>query len=97
MMSLEKVVEMVEALGRDAYYDVYEDEDGVEVSVGIRDFDGFDEDWDEVIRELDDEEAVDRFEKMLEQECVSHEGDEYVIYYHFEGFDVSVRYDSSDI
>ena len=42
------------------------------------------------------QDIVDRFEEMLEQECVSYEGD-YVIYYHFEGFDVSVRYDSSDI
>ena len=96
MMSLEEVVAMVEALGCDAYYDVYEDEDGVEVSVGLCDFDGFDEDYHEVMRLFDDAEAVDHFEEMLEQECVSYEID-YVSYYHFEGFDVSVRYDSSDI
>ena len=96
MMSLEMVVEMVEALGQDAFYDVYEDEDGVEVSVSIYDFEGFDEDWSEVFRDYD-EEAVDHFEEVLEHECVSYEPDCVVCYYHFEGFDVSVRYSSSDI
>ena len=92
MMTCEMMVEVLEGLGADVCYDF---EDG-EFDVMVEDFDGFDEDWAEIIRELDNPVAVARFEKMLEKECLSREND-WVLIYHFEGFDVQLTYASSDI
>lgn len=92
MMTREMMVTAIEALGADA--SLWEDENMLDVT--FEDFEGFDDDWSEVDREYDDEEAVDAFLEMLERECVSQEGDFYVVY-HFEGFDVQVGYASFDI
>lgn len=92
MMTREMMVAAVEALGADA--SLWETKDTLDVT--LEDFEGFDDDWSEVDREYDDEEAVDAFLEMLERECVSQEGDFYVVY-HFEGFDVQVGYASFDI
>lgn len=92
-MTREMMIAAIEALGADA--SLYEYSDGM-LDVTLQDFEGFDDDWSEVDREFDDEEAVDAFLEMLEAECLSHEGDFYVIY-HFEGFDVQLGYASFDI
>lgn len=92
MMTLEMMVEMLEALGNDVTFDV----DGTNIDVTVEDFGGFDEDWSEIDREFDDEEAVDAFLETLTRECVSQEGDFYVVY-HFEGFDLELGYGSFDI
>lgn len=93
MMTREMMVAAIEALGADA--SLWERSDGL-LDVTFEDFEGFDEDWSEIDREYDDEEAVDAFLEMLDRECVSREGDFYVTY-HFEGFDVQVGYASFDI
>ena len=92
MMTREMMMEALEALGADVFYSV--DEEGFDVI--LEDFDGFDDDWSEVFRDYDDEEAVDAFLEMLEAECSSQEGDFYVVY-HFEGFDVKLGYASMDV
>ena len=92
-MTREMMVVAIEALGADA--SLWERSDGM-LDVTLEDFEGFDDDWSEVDREDDDEEAVDAFLEMLEAECLSHEGDFYVVY-HFEGFDVQLGYASFDI
>lgn len=92
MMSLEMMMAVVEGLGADAEMWL---SDGV-LHVDLQDFGGFDDDWSEVGREYDDEEAVGAFREMLEAECLSHEGDFYVVY-HFEGFDVQLGYASFEI
>ena len=91
-MTREMMVAAIEALGADASLW----EEGEVLDVTLEDFEGFDDDWSEIDREYDDEEAVDAFLEMLESECVSHEGDFYVVY-HFEGFDVRLGYASFDI
>lgn len=93
MMTREMMVAAIEALGADASLWVVDD--GL-LDVDLQDFEGFDDDGSEVDREYDDEEAVDAFLEMLEAECLSHEGDFYVVY-HFEGFDVRLGYASFDI
>lgn len=93
-MTYEMMVEMLEALGNDVYYDY--DEDDHEFDVTIDDFEGFDEDWSEVDREFDDPEAVEHFLDVLEEESLSHEGDFYETFY-FDGFSVQVGYSSFDI
>ena len=92
MMSYEMMVAEIEALGDDV--DMFEIDEVLHVT--FEDFEGFDDEWEEIFRDYDDEEAVDAFLEMLERECVSHEGDFYVTY-HFEGFDVQIGYASYDI
>lgn len=92
-MTREMMVAAIEALGADA--SMWERSDGM-IDVTLEDFEGFDEDWSEIDREYDDEEAVDAFLEMLEAECSSQEGDFYVVY-HFEDFDVQLGYASFDI
>lgn len=91
-MTYEMMLEMLEGLGNDVFFD--EVEGGFDVTVD--DFEGFDDDWSEVERDFDDPEAVESFLDMLEEESLSHEGDFYVVY-HFEGFDVELGYTSFDI
>lgn len=93
MMTREMMIAAIETLGADA--SLWERSDGM-LDVTLEDFEGFDDDWSEVDREYDDEEAVDAFLEMLNRECVSQEGDYYVTY-HFEGFDVRLGYASFDI
>lgn len=96
MMSYEQMVEVLDSLGADVSYWEEVDEGERCLDVTVQDFDGFDEDWSEVMREYDDPEAVERFLDMLESECVSQEGDFYV-WYHFDGFTVQLGFGSFDI
>ena len=91
-MSLEMVLELLASAGDDLMVDVHDDE----VSVVVEDFVGFDDDWSEVMRDLDDADLVDSIEEQLSAECVSEEGDFYH-YYHFDGFSVCWGYASFDI
>lgn len=93
MMTREMMLAAIEALGNDA--SLWDEEDYC-LDVTIEDFAGFDEDWCEVEREYDNEEAVDAFLEMLDTQCVSREGDFYVTY-HFNGFDVQIGFASFDI
>ena len=93
MMNLEMMMNKVDELKNDA--SMWLDEEENELHITIEDFEGFDEDWSEVEREVD-EEKVDAFLKMLEEECVSYEGDFYY-YYEFEGFSVKLGYASYDV
>ena len=92
-MTREMMLAAIEALGNDA--SLWDEEDYC-LDVTIEDFAGFDEDWCEVEREYDNEEAVDAFLEMLDTQCVSREGDFYVTY-HFNGFDVQIGFASFDI
>ena len=71
-------------------------EDDYCLDVTIQDFEGFDKNWREIDRDLDNPEALGAFLEMLEAECSSKEGDFYVTY-HFDGFDVEIGYASFDI
>jgi len=91
-MTYEMMIATIEALGADASY--YE-HDGI-IDVTLQDFEGFDDDWDEIMRDYDDSQAVIDFEDMLEDECLRKSGDFYVTYY-FDGFAVELGYSSFDI
>lgn len=93
-MMLEKIKEMammIEANG-DAY--VYIDEDFVDIT--FKDFEGFNDDWEEEEREYNNEEAVEEFIDFLEKECYKQEGDFYRIF-HFDGCTVQIGWESMDI
>lgn len=93
MITREMMIAAIKNLGADAT--LWEYSDGL-LEVTFEDFEGFDEDWSEIFREYDNEEAINTFLEMLDRECVSCEDDLYVTY-HFEGFDVQVGYASFDI
>ena len=90
---LEMVMEMLEGLGEDVMVDVSR---GGDVRVVVQDFEGFDDDYSEVFRELDDEDAVDEVYDRLEEMALRVEGD-YVRYFHFDGFVVVWEYASMEI
>ena len=94
MMTVEMMTAMLEALEEDALYSY--DEDDAMFYVDLNDFEGFDDDWSEVMRDYTHPELVAQFEEMLEEQCLSQEGDFYVVY-HFEGFSVHLGYTSFDI
>ena len=93
---MEIIIAMLEKMVEDVDYYVREiDGEKPELIITVDDFEGFDEDWSEIMRDYD-EEAVDGLIEWLEEHCISEDGDFYS-YYHFEEFDVELGYSSFDI
>lgn len=90
----EEMMAMVEALVavEDVYFDFY----GGQYHLTVNDFEGFDQDWDEVMREFVDEAGVNALLTWMEEHASSIEGDFYR-QFHFDGFDVEVGFTSYDI
>ena len=90
------IIAMLEKMVEDVDYYVREiDGEKPELVITVDDFEGFDEDWSEIMRDYD-KEAVDGLIEWLEEHCISEDGDFYS-YYHFEEFDVELGYSSFDI
>lgn len=89
-MKFEEMMALIEAMGCDADCVI---EDGC-IFVDIHDFEGFDDDWSEVMRKYEHPEAVRAFEKAIERGVRKDWEDEERW---FDGFCVSVHYDSYDI
>ena len=94
MMKMEQIIEKLETIKTDAYY--YVDDDDNEIRLTIDDFEGFDEDWSEVERELENHKAVEEVLEWLEENADEVEG-YYYEYYHFGEITVCVGYASFDI
>ena len=94
MMKMEKIIEKLETIKTDAYY--YVDDDDNEIRLTIDDFEGFDEDWSEVERELENHKAVEEVLEWLEENADYVDGDFYR-YYYFGEIVVEVGYSSFDI
>ena len=62
----------------------------------LEDFEGFNENWHEVEREYDNEEAINALLDWLETNCTEQREDFYT-YYEFSDFQVIVGYSSFDI
>lgn len=84
MMTREMVLELLATVETDVDVEVYAD--GT-ITATVQDFEGFDDDWCEIDRLLDDSDAVDAVEERLEAEASSVDGDFYR-YFHFDGFTV---------
>lgn len=91
-MTLERIIEKLETVAQDVDYVVLDKR----IDVTILDFDGFTEDWEEVERELEDEEGVDELLDWLEEQADEIEGDYYKDF-HFGEYTVTVGYASFDI
>jgi hypothetical protein len=70
-------------------------EEKPELVITINDFEGFDDDWSEIMRDYDGE-AEEALIDWLEEHCISGDGDFYY-YYYFEDFNVQLGYSSYDI
>ena len=92
-MTKEMAIELLEKAEKDLIIDTNEEDNEIEVTVS--DFDGFDENWNEINRDYD-EELVDEILDELEENCNSIEGDFYT-YYIFDDFTICVGYASFDI
>ena len=93
---MEIIIAMLEKMGEDVDYRVREIEDEKpELVITVDDFEGFDEDWSEIMREYDVD-AVRSLKIWLTKHCISEESNLYS-YYHFEDFDVQLGYSSFDI
>lgn len=92
-MTIEMMKEQLNALCEDITFWEWDDENKLDVTV--EDFEGFDEDWDEVYADIDDD-AVKAMIEWLESHCDSHEGDLYH-YYTFGDLVVCLGWASFDI
>ena len=91
---MEQIIEKLETIKTDAYY--YVDDDDNEIRLTIDDFEGFDEDWSDVERELENHKAVEEVLEWLEENADYVDGDFYRSYY-FGEIVVEVGYSSFDI
>lgn len=94
-MTFEELKILVDALGEDANMTTYEDHGTTIIEIIIKDFCGFDSDWNEVYRDYD-KNAVKEFRKTLEKTCRFEEGCFYTHYYYGE-FTVVLGYSSYEI
>lgn len=91
-MTIEIITAQLDRISEDSWYDV----DDNRINLTINDFEGFDDDWSEIDRELVDAKAVEEVLDWLKENADSSEGDFYE-YYHFGDIVVEVGYTSFDI
>ena len=89
---MEKIIEKLETIKTDIEYYVSKNE----IEVIINDFEGFSEGYEEIERELEGSEKVEKILEWLEENAEEVEG-EYYHYYHFGDIVVKVSYASFDI
>ena len=96
----EELIKMLEEL--ENYGDVdFEDcsidnEEDKEIRIEFNDFEGFDDDWQEINRDYENEELVNKIIEFLEKNAKEIERDLYT-WYDFRDFEVQVGYASFDI
>ena len=88
-----KFMELVKACGNDV--ELYRYSNGT-YDLTLEDFEGFDKNWNEIIRDYDNEEAVDALLNWLEDNCID-KTERLYIHYVFPDFQVTLGYASSDI
>lgn len=89
-----ELLEMLNKLEETNDVDFYEIEDTLHVN--FNDFEGFNEDWEEIDRDYENGELVNQVLDFLENNCKGQEGDFYKEYI-FDDFNVIVGYSSFDI
>ena len=93
-MTIETIIAQLDRISADSDYYCYVD--GNRIDLTIDDFEGFDDDWNEVDREFVDEDTLDEVLDWLEENADCVDGDFYR-YYHFGKIVVIVGYTSFDI
>lgn len=91
-MTIEQITAILDTIAADSYYFVV----GANIHLTIDDFQGFDEDWEEIYREYEDSDAIDSALAWLESHADEVSGDFYR-YYRFGDVTVHLGYSSFDI
>ena len=91
-MTIELITNQLDRISADSWYNITDNR----IDLTINDFDGFDEDWNEMYREFVDEDLVDEVLEWLEENADYIDGDLYRSYY-FGEICVEVGYTSFDI
>ena len=93
---LKIIIAMLKKISEDVEYYVHKIEgEKPKLEITVYDFEGFDEDWSEIMRDYDVD-AVQNLIDWLEEHCISKD-DDFYSYYYFEDFDVELGYSSYDI
>lgn len=93
-MTMEMMKEQLEAFCKDISF--LEDTDENTLYATVEDFEGFDEDWDEVYADIN-EDAVNTMIEWLDEHCDSHDGGCLYQYYTFGDLVVCLGWASYDI
>lgn len=91
-MTIETITAQLDRISADSWYDVNDNY----INLTINDFEGFNDDWNEVDREFVDEEAVNEVLDWLEENAGYVDGDFYR-YCYFDEIVVVIGYTSFDI
>ena len=91
-MTYQELTKLLDSIASDIIVDIY----GDDIEVTIKDFEGFDIDGNEIIRDLDNEAQVETVLDILESECTKACGNDYRTYY-FADFSVTVGGESFNI
>ena len=94
MMTMERMKEQLKALCKDISF--WENTDKNMLGVIVEDFEGFDEDGNEVFADIN-EDAVNIMIEWLEEHCDSHDGGCFYQYYTFGDLVVCLDWESYDI
>ena len=94
MMTMERMKEQLKALCKDISF--WESIDGNKLDVTVEDFEGFDEDGDEVFADIN-EDAVNTMIEWLDKHCDSHDSGCFYQYYTFGNLVVCLDWESYDI
>ena len=94
MMTMERMKEQLKALCKDISF--WENTDENILDVTVEDFEGFDEDGDEVFADIN-EDAVNTMIEWLDKHCDSHDSGCFYQYYTFGNLVVCLDWESYDI
>ena len=94
MMTMEMMKEQLKALCKDISF--WENTNENTLGVTVEDFEGFDEDWNEVYADIN-EDAVNTMIEWLDEQCDSHDGGCLYQYYTFGDLVVCLGWASYDI
>ena len=94
MMTMERMKEQLKALCKDISF--WENTDENILDVTVEDFEGFDEDGDEVFADIN-EDAVNTMIEWLDEHCDSHDSGCFYQYYTFGNLVVCLDWESYDI
>lgn len=91
-MTIKNITTQLDRISKDSWYDVIDNH----IDLTINDFDGFDEEWNEIDREFTDETTVEEVLKWLGENADRVE-DGFYCRYHFGDIVVEIDYTSYDI
>lgn len=94
-MTILEMMRELEACGDVTVWEHITDK-GTVYDVTLEDFEGFNDEWEEVMRDYEREDLVDEFLNALREQALCEEGNFYYTY-HFDEYAIGIGYASYDI